>query len=891
MDVKWPLVGRRAELALVDEALGAPGTSGVVLAGAAGVGKTRLAREALTAAEAQGWVVRWAVATEAAASIPFGALAPLLPAVDEAGEDRLELYRRAAADLVQGAGGGPLALGVDDAHLLDAASATLVHQLALRADGFVVVTIRTGAPATPDPVVALWKDGLAERLELQPLDRDEADALVACGLRGQVDGTTLDGLWRLTRGNPLFLRELILGGLASGALSEAAGVWHWDGPITAAPRLVELVEAGLGELDAGERDLVELLAFGEPLDAGLLERMVPAPVLAAAERKGLFSVQRACHRVDVRSVHPLYGEVIRARTSALRARVVHRRLADTLEASGARRAGDLLRIVVSRWRAGGSSTPEQLVGAAREAMALGDYQLAGWLVRAAVDAGAGNAAEYLVGQTLFGAGRVEEAELVLAGLMPGGHTDQQRAQLAITRALILYWGLNLPAKARMVLQQARATITDSGLHEELDCVRAGFLLQGGSCPQALDAVAGTLDRVGEQNRTVLQALLVATPALFTVGRSDAAIAAAHRGLDLAGRLGEQAAAPWAPLRLSAGLCHAYLAAGRLDEAEAVAQEGYQRALGQPWPVEKVLWAGWRGQVARARGQVRTALHWLRESAAAAQRSDGPPLPFMPAVLGELAHAAALAGELPAAEAALAQADRFSAEAARIYHQQWVVVARPWVAVARGELSTAVALALELAEQALDRGQLTAHVSALHDVARLGQPAGVASTLCRAAAGVQGRLAPIYAAHASALAARDGPALDTAADAFAGIGANLLAAEAAAEAAHVHRAAGRRSLALASARTATTLAATCQGARTPALDLLTPQPLNLTRREHEIAGLAGRGLSSKVIAARLVISVRTVDNTLRQVYAKLGLASRSHLRSALNLPDPNGRLSE
>jgi DNA-binding CsgD family transcriptional regulator len=264
---------------------------------------------------------------------------------------------------------------------------------------------------------------------------------------------------------------------------------------------------------------------------------------------------------------------------------------------------------------------------------------------------------------------------------------------------------------------------------------------------------------------------------------------------------------------------------------------------------------------------------------------------MPAVLGELAHAAALAGELPAAEAALAQAGRFSAEAARIYHQQWVAAARPWVAAARGELSTATALALEQAEQALDRGQLTAHVSALHDVARLGQPARVAVTLHRVVTGVQGHLAPIYAAHASALAAWDGPALDTVAEAFAGIGANLLAAEAAAEAANAHRAAGRRSAALASTRTATALAATCEGARTPALELLTSQPHGLTRREREIAGLAARGLPSKAIATRLVISVRTVDNTLRHVYAKLGLASRNDLRSALNLPGHNGRYSE
>jgi hypothetical protein len=65
VDVRWPLVGWQEELALVAKALGAPGISGVALAGAAGVGKTRLAREALTAIAARGRGFRWAIATEA----------------------------------------------------------------------------------------------------------------------------------------------------------------------------------------------------------------------------------------------------------------------------------------------------------------------------------------------------------------------------------------------------------------------------------------------------------------------------------------------------------------------------------------------------------------------------------------------------------------------------------------------------------------------------------------------------------------------------------------------------------------------------------------------------------------------------------------------------------
>lgn len=164
MGVTWPSVGRREELELVEQALAA-GISGMVLAGAAGVGKTRLAREALGAAEAKGWVARWAVATQAAASIPFRALAHFLPAA-VGGESRLEMLRAAAAGLVRGARSSRLALGVDDAHLLDDASAALVHQLAATGTAFGVVTVRSVALA-PDAVIALWKDGLAERLEVQ----------------------------------------------------------------------------------------------------------------------------------------------------------------------------------------------------------------------------------------------------------------------------------------------------------------------------------------------------------------------------------------------------------------------------------------------------------------------------------------------------------------------------------------------------------------------------------------------------------------------------------------------------------------------------------------------------------------------------------------------------
>jgi DNA-binding NarL/FixJ family response regulator len=68
------------------------------------------------------------------------------------------------------------------------------------------------------------------------------------------------------------------------------------------------------------------------------------------------------------------------------------------------------------------------------------------------------------------------------------------------------------------------------------------------------------------------------------------------------------------------------------------------------------------------------------------------------------------------------------------------------------------------------------------------------------------------------------------------------------------------------------------AATPALRQLRPDVL--TRREWEVAALAARGLSNRDIAALLVVSVRTVENQLHRVYAKLAVGGRDELASAL-----------
>ena len=75
------------------------------------------------------------------------------------------------------------------------------------------------------------------------------------------------------------------------------------------------------------------------------------------------------------------------------------------------------------------------------------------------------------------------------------------------------------------------------------------------------------------------------------------------------------------------------------------------------------------------------------------------------------------------------------------------------------------------------------------------------------------------------------------------------------------------------------AAMCEGAVTPGL-AAPPAIVPLTRREHEVALLAADGLTSRDIGERLFLSVRTVDNHLQSIYAKLGVSGRADLGATL-----------
>jgi hypothetical protein len=154
------LTGRSEELQLIKGALCGSDASGMVVSGAAGVGKSRIVREGLSAAASTGCETRWAVGTSSARALPLGAFAAW---VGSAVTDTLELVRGVIESLTSSPRGATVVVGVDDAHLLDDLSTFVLHQIVQRRAAKVVFTVRDGEPI-PQGLREIWKVGQIERL-------------------------------------------------------------------------------------------------------------------------------------------------------------------------------------------------------------------------------------------------------------------------------------------------------------------------------------------------------------------------------------------------------------------------------------------------------------------------------------------------------------------------------------------------------------------------------------------------------------------------------------------------------------------------------------------------------------------------------------------------------
>jgi hypothetical protein len=281
----------------------------------------------------RGAVVEYVLATEAASSVPFGALAGLLEPTSGLPGDLLDVLRNAGARLARRAGSGGLALIVDDAHRpirpppRCCCSSSRVTRHGVR----VLATVRADT-AAPDAVTSLWKDAGLLRVDLDALSEESAGEAVRHFLRGPVEQQTSRWLWERSAGNPLFLRELVL---------------------------------------------------AEPAELSLLERLGALEGATALETRGLVAAAELEGGTALRVGHPLYGEALRATLKLTEVRALHAELAEHLDPDA---EGVRLRLATWALEDGLPGSSGLYAAAAKEALAVFDPELAIRLGGAAVAA-------------------------------------------------------------------------------------------------------------------------------------------------------------------------------------------------------------------------------------------------------------------------------------------------------------------------------------------------------------------------------------------------------------------------------------------------------------------------------------------------------------------------
>jgi predicted ATPase len=264
-----PLVGRSIELdrvrAAIERAAAGAGST-VLLAGEEGIGKTRLAAEALLLARQRGLLTlsgtAYALHTDLAYapvldaigpfldSLPAGRLGQLvrglpdlgrlfsnlaIPAPQPLGESALERTRLfdAVARLAERmAAERPFAILIDDMHWADNASLDLLHYIARGLGDQQVLLLGTYRlhearthPRLRSLVRSLQRLGLAQEMTLVRLPAHAVEKLAAAVLEDEPPEALLSLLQDRAAGTPLYVTAFIRGLQESGELFRSGGAW------------------------------------------------------------------------------------------------------------------------------------------------------------------------------------------------------------------------------------------------------------------------------------------------------------------------------------------------------------------------------------------------------------------------------------------------------------------------------------------------------------------------------------------------------------------------------------------------------------------------------------------------------------------------------------------
>ena len=577
------LVGRDAELAELDAALGAAGAV-VLVAGAAGIGKSRLADAAAAMAAERGReVLRGrALPDEGAPPLwpwwqavrPVPELAGLLDAGDESAAPRqeqaaarLRLFERVVQVLAER--GSVVVL--DDLHWADELSLRLLRFAVDRPGLTVVACYRDTHRPELDAAVADLAGHVGTVL-LTPAPWSAAD--VESFVDGRVAPSWVPVLAATAHGNPLYTKEILRALIDAGRAGRPApadGSW----PLGVPAQLRAIVAARLHGLPEDDREVVRACAVsGGGVEAAVLLTGLPADRVLDAASGGLLT-----ESLDF--THALLREAVYQDVPAGQRIGWHARLAEAIA------AGQL----------DGDEVTHRLRSAVDEP---GRRAAVDSCRKAAVAAARGLAFD-----------RAAELYDAARGVLGSGSAGM-RAELLLDAADVDYRG----SRFERALDRARAAadLADAAGRSDL-LARAALVVRGldGPSGPAITALCDRALAALPADAAVWRARVLAQRALV-LPTTDAAAADADEALALADRTGD-------PLATADALrARQEVFSGPDGVVERLAAARRMLALGQEAPPDGELWARlWRIDAALQLGSMAVLDEELAALAALAQR--------------------------------------------------------------------------------------------------------------------------------------------------------------------------------------------------------------------------------------------------------------------------------
>ncbi|HEY6410203.1 MAG TPA: AAA family ATPase, partial [Ktedonobacteraceae bacterium] len=385
------IIGRTPEFAalglLVEQAKGGQGHIALI-AGEAGIGKSRLVSELKNTAVAQGFLVvqgacfpaditypyaplldllRSLVASNAKASLTAAVetlardIFPLLPELvpDQAlppprlepEQEKRRLFAVLATFFLHLSTQAPVLLIIEDVHWSDDTSLDFLHYLARRSVSQPLLLLVTYRHEDLQPALSSWlaqldRERLAHEVRLAPLARSEVDTMLSAifeerhtslDMRRFLHGKLLDALYTLTEGNPFFVEETLSSLFAAGDIFYVQGYWNRRaGSEVSIPRsiqdTVQRRTAGVGE--AASQVLTLAAVAGRHFDFALLQQLTQYDerqllLLMKELVSAQLVIEESADQFAFR--HALTRQAIYSQLLARERRMLHRTIAETME--------------------------------------------------------------------------------------------------------------------------------------------------------------------------------------------------------------------------------------------------------------------------------------------------------------------------------------------------------------------------------------------------------------------------------------------------------------------------------------------------------------------------------------------------------------------------------